>query len=410
MNTKQIPTVLRQGVKTLLTVVAAAAGAIGLNSCEEYDEQPLSLWMAHSEMVRVPNATHLDFRNGPKWDYSSSLELLAMLKAAERYDDAELRNYVMQWADTMIAPNGDIRGYDPEKYNIDHVCPGKLLLMLSNLTGEQRFMTAAGHLMKQMETHPRTEEGGFWHKKVYPHQMWLDGLYMGAPFIAQYGQLNNVDVAEDMVRQFLIVGRHTYDDSTHLYRHAWDESHQMFWADSITGCSQHAWGRANGWYMMAMTDILEFIPEQTAGRDSLLNILNGLAKSLLDYRDPKTGMWFQVLDSPKREGNYVESSCSSMFIYSMLKGARLGYLPAEFSEIGSECFKQFVNTFVKEDETGMTVGGKPAIRVTQCCAVAGLGGKDMRDGTFDYYIKEPIRDNDAKTVGPFILACLEMNM
>ncbi len=386
-------------------VAIASLGALVLTSActgSRKEQRPLSVLLAHSEMTRMPDPVNLDFQTAPKWDYSASTELLGMMKVAEVYDDDSIVAYAKQWADTMVMANGDIKGYNPEKYNIDHICPGKLLLRLYNTTGEQKYLTAAGHLMKQYESHPRTAEGGLWHKKVYPHQMWLDGLYMGAPFIAEYGQLTNEDVAADVARQFIIVGRHAYDDSTHLFRHAWDESHSMFWADSLTGQSRHAWGRANGWYMMGMVDALEFIPEGTEGRDSVITILSNLAKTVLDFRDPETGMWYQVLDQPGREGNYVESTCSAMFIYSMLKASRLGYIDESFHDVAEEAFSQYVRTFLKE-ENGL-------LSITSCCAVAGLGGKDMRDGTFDYYIHEPVRDNDPKAIGPFLLACCELGL
>lgn len=389
--------------KIIFAAFSAAVAAIA-SSCVRTpgENRPLSVLLAHSEMTRVPDPVNLDFQPAPKWDYSASTELLGMLRVAETYDDQELAAYVKQWADTMVLENGDIVGYNPDKYNIDHICPGKLLLRLYNRTEDPKYLTAAGHLMRQYESQPRTSEGGLWHKKVYPNQMWLDGLYMGTPFIAEYGQLTNEDVAADVASQFIIVARHTYDDSTHLYRHAWDESRSMFWADSVTGRSKHAWGRANGWFMMGMVDALEFIPEGTQGRDSVLNILSGLARNILDYRDPKTGMWFQVLDQPARDGNYIESTCSAMFIYSMLKASRLGYIPPEFHDIAEEAFAQYVRTFVKSD------GG--LLSISSCCAVAGLGGKDMRDGSFDYYISEPVRDNDPKAIGPFLLACCELGM
>lgn len=388
-------------LKSLVLATAAVALLAACNTSHG-GEMSLSTLLAHSEMARVPDPVNLDFQKVPKWDYSAATECLGMLKVAETYGDAELMAYVRQWADTMVADNGDIRGYNPEKYNIDHLCPGKLLIRLHQVTGEQKYMTAASHLMKQFETHPRTSEGGLWHKKVYPHQMWLDGLYMGAPFIAEYGQLTNTDVAADMASQFIIVGHHTFDDSTRLYRHAWDESREMFWADSVTGCSKHAWGRANGWYMMGMVDALEFIPEGTEGRDSVISILAGLVDAIQNYRDPKTGMWYQVLDQPGREGNYVEATCSAMFVYSMLKAARMGYIPYSYREVAEEAFHQFCRTFLKKEGE--------LLSITTCCAVAGLGGKDMRDGTFDYYIHEPVRDNDPKAIGPFLLACCEMEL
>lgn len=365
-------------------------------------QEKLSVQMARSEMKRVPNTLNLDFRTTPKWNYSAGLELYSFLQTAEKYGDKEMFKYVYSYVDTMVQADGSIYNYKPEEYNIDHVNAGKLLFSIYDITQEERFEKASTLLRSQMLTHPRTTEGGWWHKKVYPHQMWLDGLYMGAPFVAEYGKRNGEDVFEDVVKQFLIVGKHTYDDSTHLYRHAWDEAKEQFWADPTTGCSQHAWGRANGWFMMAMVDVLAIVPEGTVGRDSLLNMFRGLSETLLDYRDEKTGMWYQVLDSPKREGNFVESSCSAMFTYAYLKGSRLGLLDSKFDNIGRETFDKFVSRFVKTNEDG-------TISVTDCCAVAGLGGKNKRDGSFDYYIHEPIRDNDPKTIGPFVLSCLELD-
>lgn len=365
-------------------------------------QEKLSVQMARSEMKRVPNTLNLDFRTTPKWNYSAGLELYSFLQTAEKYGDKEMFKYVYSYVDTMVQIDGSIYNYKPEEYNIDHVNAGKLLFSIYDITQEARFEKASNLLRSQMLTHPRTTEGGWWHKKVYPHQMWLDGLYMGAPFVAEYGKRNGEDVYEDVVKQFLIVGKHTYDDSTHLYRHAWDEAKEQFWADPTTGCSQHAWGRANGWFMMAMVDVLAIVPEGTVGRDSLLNMFRGLSETLLDYRDEKTGMWYQVLDSPKREGNFVESSCSAMFTYAYLKGSRLGLLDSKFDNIGRETFDKFVSRFVKTNEDG-------TISVTDCCAVAGLGGKNKRDGSFDYYIHEPIRDNDPKTIGPFVLSCLELD-
>lgn len=362
---------------------------------------PLSVLMSYSEMHRTPNSVNLDFRPVPKWNYSAGLELYAMLKVAQQYQNDSILNYVYSYPDSLISQDGIISGYKREEYNIDNVNAGKLLFDLYDITHEDRFRIAADSLRAQMYTHPRTSEGGFWHKKTYPYQMWLDGLFMGAPFVAQWGHRNNEDVASDMLRQFTIVGSHTYDPITKLYRHAWDESHTQFWCDNITGQSQHAWGRANGWYMMAMTDILEFIPDTVAERSEVIKIYSDLAETLLSYRDSVSGMWYQVLDSPQRVGNYIESTCSAMFIYSFLKGARLGYLPEKFLEIGRESYRQFVNYFIKHNPDG-------SISLTDCCAVAGLGGKQQRDGSFSYYLSEPIRDNDPKGIGPFILASLEI--
>lgn len=393
---------MKKQLSILLTATLCLASCATKTEVTQPTEDKLSIRMARSEMKRVPNTLNLDFRTTPKWNYSAGLELYSFLQVAQHYNEKEIFNYVYSYVDTMIDAEGAIYKYSPEEYNIDHVNPGKLLFQMFDITHEQRFNKAAKLLRSQMLTHPRTSEGGWWHKKVYPHQMWLDGLYMGAPFIAEYGKRTNEDVAQDVVNQFLVVGRHTYDANTRLYRHAWDEKREQFWADPNTGCSQHAWGRANGWFIMGMVDVLALVPAETPGRDSLLIRFQNLSETLLDYRDEKCGMWYQVLDSPKREGNFVESSCSAMFTYAFLKGSRLGLLDEKFKAIGEESFNKFVARFVKENDDN-------TISVTDCCAVAGLGGKNNRSGTFDYYINEPIRDNDPKTIGPFVLSCLELD-
>lgn len=386
--------------RSKLWVVALAA--VALAACAKPASIPLSVKLVESEMKRVPLAVNLDFRTNLSWNYSTGLELYSFLKVYEQYGNLSIYNYIKAYVDTMIYADGSIYGYEVAEYNIDHVNAGKMLFALYDRTGEERLKKAADLLRAQMDSHPRTSEGGYWHKNVYPHQMWLDGLYMGAPFVAEYAlRFHQPGVAADMVNQFLIVAKHTYDAQTQLYRHGWDESRQMHWADPQTGQSPHAWGRALGWYLMGMVDVLDFIPEETKGREALLTIFRNLSETLLKYRDSKTGVWYQVLDSPGREGNYLESSCSSMFAYAFLKGARKGYLPAKFKHEGEEAYRAVVKNFIRHNPDGTA-------SLTNGCAVAGLGGKAMRDGSFAYYIGEPVRDNDPKALGPFILASLEM--
>lgn len=407
----------KNGVKRSLGMLLVVGSLLLVMGCgPEYSAEPLSVRLAHSEMARVPDASRLDFQPAPKWDYASAVELLGMLRVSEQYGDASLEAYIKQWADTMVAADGTIRGYKPEKYNIDHVCPGKLLLELYRLTGEPRFKTAADQLAKQMTTHPRTSEGAYWHKAVYPNQIWLDGLYMGAPFLAAYARQTNAadSVWADIARQYCVCARHTRDDSTGLYRHGWDEAKQMFWCDS-TGRSRHAWGRANGWFMVGMMETLEQMPTGVAGRDTVEQVFAALADTLLKVRDEATGMWYQVLDAPGREGNFVESSASAMFIYCYLKGSRLGLLPERFRQVGREALSRFVERFVVEDTTSAAAlsrpaGALPLLSVSDCNAVSGLGGKDMRDGSFKYYITSPMRADDPKTYGPLLSALVEVEM
>jgi unsaturated rhamnogalacturonyl hydrolase len=259
-------------------------------------------------------------------------------------------------------------------------------------------------MMTRLSRHPRTSEGAFWHKTIYPSQIWLDGLYMAEPFYAEYAVRYARDkeaAYKDIINDFVVAARHTYDPATGLYRHAWDETRSMFWCDPQTGQSQHCWGRALGWYCMALVEVLEILPEDAEGRESLLEILRGIVNVLPSFADPDTGMWYQVLDCPGREGNYLEATCSAMFSYTLLKGVRLGYLDASLEEYARKVYDGLVKTFISEDEDGL-------ISINQCCSVGGLGGKAMRMGDYDYYLSEPVRSNDPKGVGPFIWASLEM--
>jgi unsaturated rhamnogalacturonyl hydrolase len=280
---------------------------------------------------------------------------------------------------------------------------GKFLFDLYENTKELRYLKAIGHLREQLKTQPRTSEGGFWHKQRYPNQMWLDGLYMGAPFLAQYAAKNNdVKIFDDVVNQFITIHKHTYNPEIGLNYHGWDESRQQKWADPVTGCSPNFWGRAIGWYSMALVDVLDFLPDNHPDRSKLIFILNQVAAGLKKYQDPKSGVWFQVPDQGNREGNYLEATASSMFTYALLKATRKGYIGKDYKPVAIKAYKGILNHFIKNNTDG-------TISLTKCCSVAGLGGTPYRDGSFEYYVKEPVRADDPKGVGPFILASLEYN-
>ncbi|MGN0201584.1 MAG: glycoside hydrolase family 105 protein [Candidatus Cryptobacteroides sp.] len=365
-----------------------------------------SLEMVRSEMRRNPDAAHIDGLEGRlKWNYTTGLELKAFLDVYEAYGGGEIFEYAEAWYDSIIDSCGTIHSYKLKNFNTDHVCPGRSLFYLYDKTGKEKYRMAMDTLYSQLRRHPRTSEGGFWHKKVYPWQMWLDGLYMAQPFYAQYavrfaGPEQRDSIFADIVNNFEVVAAHTYDPATGLYRHAWDESREMFWCDSETGRSAHAWGRALGWYCMALVDVLDWLPEGFEGRESLIGIFRGICGKLPEYADPQTGMWYQVLDCPGREGNYVEATCSAMFTYSYLKGLRKGYLDESFRGYAGGLYDKLVETFIRKDADG-------TLSLTDCCAVAGLGGKDQRRGDYDYYINEKRCDNDPKGIGPFIWAALE---
>lgn len=372
-----------------------------LSAQQVSDQLPWSVRMVESEMIRNPESWQLDFQPRLKWDYCHGLELQAMLDVYDTYGGDHIFDYALAYADTMVQDNGSILTYKPEEYNIDRLNPGKYLFRIYDQTKDLKYKKAIDLLRSQLDTHPRNDDGGFWHKKVYPNQMWLDGVYMGSPFYAEYAYRNSrpQDYA-DVVRQFLLAAQHTYDPKTKLYRHAVDVSRKERWADPVTGQSAHSWGRAMGWYAMALVDALDFIPKHEAGRDSMLVILNNVVEQVKRIQDEKSGLWYQVLDRSGDKGNYLEATCSTMFIYTIFKAVRMEYIDKSYLEVAIKGYNGLLDNLMKVDRNGV-------ISISNCCAVAGLGGKNYRSGTYEYYLSEPIRDNDPKAVGPFIMASLE---
>jgi unsaturated rhamnogalacturonyl hydrolase len=310
-------------------------------------------------------------------------------------------DYIKGYAETVINSSGEILNYKLEDYNIDNINAGKMLFDLYSRTKDNRYLTALQTLRKQLETHPRTNSGGFWHKKIYPYQMWLDGLYMGAPFYAQYtATFNNGKDFDDIAKQFEQVHLHTIDKKTGLLFHAWDESKQMPWANKETGTSPNFWSRSIGWYMMALVDVLDYLPKEHPKRKELIGYLNEISTAVAKYQDT-SGLWFQVTDAGKKEGNYLEASGSEMFVYAFAKGTNKGYLPAKYKKLAEKGFDGIVKNLIKVDEDG-------EIHITQVCASAGLGGNPYRDGSYEYYIKEKIKTDNSHGLGPFILAAVEL--
>ena len=383
-------------ILALLVTIALPASSRQVDS-----KLPWSVRMTESEMIRYPESWQLDFQPKLKWDYCHGLELGAMLDVYDMYGDKKIRDYAIAYADTMVHDDGTITAYKLTDYSLDRINSGKILFRIYEQTKNPKYKKALDLLYSQFAGQPRNADGGFWHKKIYPHQMWLDGLYMGAPFYAEYAFRNNLpqDYA-DVINQFVTCARHTYDPKNGLYRHAADVSRTERWADPVTGQSKHSWGRAMGGYAMALVDALEFIPKHEAGRDSLLAILDNIAVQVKQLQDPKTGGWYQVLDKSGEKGNYLESSCSAMFVYSLFKAVRLGYIDKSYLGVALKGYKGFLDNFIEVDGNGL-------VTITKACAVAGLGGKVYRSGDYEYYINETIRNNDPKAVGPFIMASLE---
>lgn len=363
--------------------------------------QKTGILFADSEMKRFPQAWQLDHGKRLYFGYSQGVGCTAMLKVWKKTNDRKYLDYVVNWVDTVINDKGEIHLYKVESYNIDYINSGKVLFDVYQQTGDEKYKLAMDRLAAQMKMHPRTLEGAFWHKLIYQHQIWLDGLYMGSPFLAQYAvTFNQPDIIEDVISQFLICARHTYDVKTGLYYHAWDESKKQRWANKETGQSPNFWGRAMGWWFMALVDVLDFVPANHPQRGELIKMINGLAETLPKYQD-KTGLWYQVLDKGYKSGNYPEASVSSMFMYSYAKAVNKGYIDEKYREIAEKAYDGLMNTLIVKNADG-------TLTLTKCCAVSGLGGNPYRDGSFGYYVSERIRDNDAKATGPFIMGCLEL--
>lgn len=370
--------------------------------------EPISVMMVKSEMKRNPEASYLDGMEGNlKWNYTTGLELQAFMDVYQKYGGEEIYSYVRKWYDEIIAEDGSIGGkYKFSNYNIDHICPGRTLFTLQGIDPSPKFDKAVDTLRLQLAGQPRNSKGGFWHKRIYPEQMWLDDLYMGEPFYALYAARRESDslrreaIYADIEHQFITSFDGTIDSMTGLLRHAFDDSGKMFWCVNEQGQSAHSWGCAMGWYTMALIDVLDIIPENTYYAQSLRTILEYLLGQLLNCEDPETGMWYQVLDSPAREGNYLEASCSAMFTYCFLKAARKDYIPDDMKKYAANLYKNFIRTFVIQEKD-------KTLTIRNCCAVAGLGGKENRKGDYKYYINEKIVENDPKAIAPFIWASLE---
>ena len=361
-----------------------------------------SVRIADSYMLRHPNEAVEGTNVASKWNYELGTMLEAYHQLWKRTGNKKYFDYIKLNIDHYVGEDGRIKTYKFSDFNIDNINAGRQLFVLYNATKENKYKIAADTLRKQLANQPRTKSDGFWHKKIYPYQMWLDGLYMGEPFYTEYSKLfNEPQNYDDIVHQFILIEKQTRDVKTGLLYHAWDESLQQKWADPKTGRSPHFWSRAMGWYAMAIVDVLDFLPNNHPQRNELIKILGRLSEALLKVRDSKTGLWYQVTNFPGRKGNYLEASASSMFAYSLAKGANKGYLPKSFLKHAIKSFEGIINNLCKIDKNGF-------IDLLYTCRGAGLGGNPYRDGSYEYYIGEPTRINDLKGLGPLILAAIEL--
>ncbi len=342
-----------------------------------------------------------------RWTYEEGVVWLGLARLWYNTGDARYFKYVQHQVDRLVGKDGNILGYKPEEYSLDNILCGRLLLLLYETTGQQKYYTAATLLRQQLQDQPRTAEGSWWHKKKYTRQVWLDGLYMAQPFFAQYAALFHEDsVFNDITRQFETIERHTRDPKTGLLYHGWDESGEEKWAqktaDATSGHSPNFWGRAMGWYGMALVDALAYFPANDPGRKTLMAILQRYAAAIRKVQDPATGLWWDIMDKPGQTGNYREASASAMFIYTLARGVRLGYLSSSYLPAAQKGYQGLVDTFI-----GTGSGGETVLQGT--VSVSGLGGNPYRDGSYAYYTGEKVVVNDQKGVGAFLLAASEMD-
>jgi unsaturated rhamnogalacturonyl hydrolase len=366
-------------------------------------ENKWSIKIADSFIERTPK--YIVYDPNPilqKWNYEQGLMLNAIKQMYLHTKDKKYFNYLKQNLDECVEETGNIKTYSINEFNIDQIGPGRALLFAFQVTGEKKYKKAADSLRKQLSNHPRTKSGGFWHKKIYPWQMWLDGLYMGEPFYAEYSKIfNHEKDFDDIIHQFELIYEKTRDPKTGLLLHAWDESKEQKWADKETGRSPHVWGRAMGWYMMALVDVLDFLPAKYSKRKILINQLNKLSEAIIKFRNQKSKVWYQIIDLPDISPNYFEASASAMFVYSFAKGVSKNYLNKKYLRYAKESWQGILKEFVTIDEKGL-------VNLNVICQGAGLGGNPYRDGSFEYYMNEKKRTNDFKGVGPFLLSAIEL--
>ena len=369
---------------------------------EEIDRYVLSLIEQSSPEYTAWNIEKVRAgKTATSWNYVDGCMITALLSMAEITGDSRYFDFAERFIDSFVQEDGSIRTYKEEGHSLDDINEGRVLFSLYEKTGKEKYQKAARYLRQRLDEQPRTLEGNFWHKQIYPNQVWLDGIYMAQPFAALYERyLGNGDYS-DIVGQIENVRVHMRDEKTGLYYHGYDASREAFWCDKVTGRSQNFWLRAIGWFSVALADLMEILPEGE-GKNRLKDIFTGLMGDVSRFADPETGMYWQVVDQAGREGNYLESSGSSMIAYAMLKGARLHVLPESFAALGRKTFDGIVNTCLNFDDG--------QINLDHICLVAGLGPENnrRRDGTYAYYISEPVVQNDAKGVAPFILCYTEV--
>jgi unsaturated rhamnogalacturonyl hydrolase len=391
---------MRNILKILFLITLVAAGS---DSCSQRVKQSKDKWsvrMANSVLASSDSLIHYT-AGSPKWAYDVAFLGMAIDQLGNV--DPKYSKYLDDWVNYFVHPDGSVTDYNMTEYNLDRIFPGRDIITVYKRNPDPKYKIALDNFIEQLKTHPKTKSGGYWHKSIYPNQMWLDGIFMASTYMAEYAEVFNdpqwFDVATSQTK--LIYGK-TLDTSTGLLMHAWDESRTQKWCDPVTGQSHYPWSRAMGWYTLAIIDILDYLPENHPDRKELIKILQSTCDALLKVRDPKSGIWYQVLNQGGREGNYLEGSGTAMYTYVFAKGARLRYLDKKYRKIANSAFNGILKELITVDKNGM-------VTMHNICGGCGLGGNPYRDGTYEYYVNEKRFDNDTKGVAPFILAAIELD-
>lgn len=374
---------------------------LGNNNSTETDYEKVAVELADGVIHRFDSLVTYNNPSKIKWQYDIAFLGMAIDKLG--YLDYHYSKYFEDFINYFVNDDGTFDIYKQSDYNLDHINPAKGLITLYKRTGDEKYRQAINLFVEHLKKQPRTSKGGFWHKKIYPQQMWLDGIYMSAPFMAQYAREFNEPLwFSEVFNQVTLIYSKTLNPENGLLYHAWDASRSQAWCNPETGQSREHWGRAMGWYAMALVDILDYYPEKQPGRDSIVTILQSTCESIAEVMDPESRLWYQVLDKGDMEGNYLEASASMMFVYTFARGANKGYLPEKYLQLAEKSYEAAMETFIRTGEDGFPV-------LTNTCGGCGLGGNPYRDGSYGYYINEKRVDNDPKGMAPFILASIELH-
>lgn len=433
-------------ILTMLLVVAVPTTARdGSHASKNLIDSPkeMAIAFAEDEMKRFPELWRYDWGQKPFFGYTQGVGGSAYLYLYAETGNRRYFDYAEHWCDTLIDNDGDIKARPMSQYNLDLIRGGLVICHVYREIRRHPFLVSKdasvatakirkykkamdSQLIRQLKNQPRTSDGGFWHKLIYQHQMWLDGIYMASPFMAAYGETFKKEQWQaEAIQQAITCWHHNYDAKTGLLHHAWDESASQRWSDD-QGHSPNFWGRSVGWYLMALVDILDYVPEgfqsqlnlghkdtiMVSGRDTLIGYINKLVDALPQYQ--RDGLWYQVLDQPDRAGNWPEASVTTQFMYAIAKAVNKGYIPADRKQIALDAYNGLQQTSFKHRDDN-TVGPmlerdrNGLLTLTQCCTIGGLGGEPYRDGSYEYYINEKIRHDDGKATGPFIMGCYEIS-